>query len=136
MSLYYPEEHEIIQTQAFLVGASGYVSKRLTDDEWYSAADQVLRGRLLFPSDVIWRARRMESLTKRESEVLDLMAQGMTNQEIAHRLVISPHTVARHVSNVLAKLGVSSRRQVADIRRQMEREGDNDFWTDAQANFP
>ena len=48
-------------------------------------------------------------LTKRELEVLQLVAGGMSNQEIAASLVLSEHTVHRHVANVLAKLGVSSR---------------------------
>jgi DNA-binding CsgD family transcriptional regulator len=48
-------------------------------------------------------------LTGRELEVLRLVAQGMSNQEIATSLVLSEHTVHRHVANVLAKLGVSSR---------------------------
>ena len=48
-------------------------------------------------------------LTGRELEVLRLIAQGMSNQEIATSLVLSEHTVHRHVANVLGKLGVSSR---------------------------
>jgi DNA-binding CsgD family transcriptional regulator len=48
-------------------------------------------------------------LTKRELEVLGLVAQGMSNPQIAESLVLSEHTVHRHVSNVLGKLGVSSR---------------------------
>jgi non-specific serine/threonine protein kinase len=48
-------------------------------------------------------------LTKREMEVLRLVAQGMSNQKIAESLVLSEHTVHRHVANVLGKLGVSSR---------------------------
>jgi non-specific serine/threonine protein kinase len=48
-------------------------------------------------------------LTKRELEVLGLVARGMSNQQIAESLTISEHTVHRHVSNVLGKLGVSSR---------------------------
>jgi DNA-binding NarL/FixJ family response regulator len=48
-------------------------------------------------------------LTGRELEVLRLIAQGMSNQEIASTLVLSEHTVHRHVANVLGKLGVSSR---------------------------
>ena len=48
-------------------------------------------------------------LTGREVEVLALVATGKTNREIAAALVISEHTVARHVQNILAKLGVSSR---------------------------
>jgi ATP/maltotriose-dependent transcriptional regulator MalT len=48
-------------------------------------------------------------LTGRELEVLGLVAQGMSNQEIAESLVFSEHTVHRHVANVLGKLGTSSR---------------------------
>jgi len=52
-------------------------------------------------------------LTPRQAEVLDLMAGGATNAQIARRLVIAPKTVDHHVSAVLAKLGVASRRDVA-----------------------
>jgi len=55
------------------------------------------------------RSRTPAGLTKRELEVLRLVAQGMSNQEIAAGLVLSEHTVHRHVANVLGKLGVSSR---------------------------
>ena len=48
-------------------------------------------------------------LTGRELEVLGLVATGKTNREIAAALVISEHTVARHVQHILAKLGVASR---------------------------
>lgn len=48
-------------------------------------------------------------LTRRELEVLRLVAQGLSNQNIAARLVLSEHTVHRHVANILAKLGISSR---------------------------
>ena len=49
------------------------------------------------------------ALSAREHEVLGLVAQGRTNAEIAAALVLSEHTVHRHVANILAKLGCSSR---------------------------
>jgi len=52
-------------------------------------------------------------LTPREHEIANLIAQGLSNREIADELVISPATAARHVANILAKLGFSSRTQVA-----------------------
>jgi DNA-binding CsgD family transcriptional regulator len=59
----------------------------------------------------------VEPLTSREQEVLDQMAAGLSNRQIAETLGISEHTVKFHVSSVLGKLGVSSR--AAAIRRGM-----------------
>ena len=53
--------------------------------------------------------RGREGLTARELEVLALLGEGLTNQGIAERLVISPATATRHVANLFAKLGVHSR---------------------------
>jgi DNA-binding CsgD family transcriptional regulator len=59
-------------------------------------------------------ARRAPSpLTPREHEIVLLITQGLSNREIADELVISPATAARHVANILAKLGFTSRTQVA-----------------------
>lgn len=57
--------------------------------------------------------RAPEALTRREREVVDLLAEGLSNAELAERLYISPKTAAVHVSNILAKLGFSSRAEVA-----------------------
>jgi DNA-binding CsgD family transcriptional regulator len=57
--------------------------------------------------------RRMLEPSQRELEVLRLLAQGMTNREIAETLYISPHTVKEHVSNILMKLDASDRTQAA-----------------------
>ncbi len=54
-----------------------------------------------------------EELTQRELEVLRLIGEGMTNQEIAEKLFIGIKTVKTHVSNILSKLGVADRTQAA-----------------------
>ncbi|HVH22238.1 MAG TPA: helix-turn-helix transcriptional regulator, partial [Pseudonocardia sp.] len=56
-------------------------------------------------------------LTQRQLDVLDLLADGLTNAEIAERLVVSVRTVDSHVAAVLAKLGVRTRREAARLRR-------------------
>ena len=59
--------------------------------------------------------RRWQSLTEREREVLRLVAQGQSNQQIAQFLDISEHTVATHLRNLLDKLGVGNRVQAARL---------------------
>jgi DNA-binding CsgD family transcriptional regulator/tetratricopeptide (TPR) repeat protein len=59
-------------------------------------------------------------LTARQLEVLALLEQGLTNAEVAERLFISPKTADHHVSAILAKLGVRSRREAADAARRLE----------------
>lgn len=58
-------------------------------------------------------AERFGGLTERERAVAALIAQGKTNREMAHTLVVSPRTVETHVSTILSKLGVASRSQIA-----------------------
>ena len=62
-----------------------------------------------------------ESLTPREQEVLGLLAEGLSNEEIAERLVISRHTVARHRENLMRKLGLHNRSELVKyaIRKGM-----------------
>lgn len=68
------------------------------------------------PSDADGRASGpLEALTARECEVLTLVAEGLTNREIALRLVVSQHTVHRHVNSILRKLGLPSRAAAASV---------------------
>ncbi len=63
-------------------------------------------------------AARLAGLTAREFEVLRLVAEGLSNREVAERLVVSEHTVHRHVANIYAKLGVSSRAAAVSLAAQ------------------
>nr|WP_296773965.1 LuxR C-terminal-related transcriptional regulator [Rhodococcus sp. (in: high G+C Gram-positive bacteria)] len=66
-------------------------------------------------STAMTRARRQESLTPREHDVLALLGEGRTNKQIAENLVISVKTVSVHVSNVLTKLGAANRTEAAQF---------------------
>jgi two-component system response regulator NreC len=105
-------------------GASGYVPKRAAPNDLISAIQAVQDGGVfLFPSvarllvkDYLQRTeqagntgQRFDVLTEREREVLTLIAQGLSNQEIADKLVISVKTVNRHRENIMAKLNLHSR---------------------------
>jgi DNA-binding NarL/FixJ family response regulator len=58
-------------------------------------------------------------ITAREAEVLELVARGYTNREIAESLYVSPKTASVHVTNILRKLGVSSRREAAAVAQRV-----------------
>ena len=104
-------------------GASGYVPKRAAPDELVSAIRAVSRGEVfLYPSlagrlvqDYLRRGPAGEGetpndeLTPREQEVLTLIAQGFSNNEIADRLVISAKTVDRHRENIMRKVNLHNR---------------------------
>ena len=79
---------------------------------WRVAELSAVRSRLGL-TDLAAEVTAPIGLTPREREVAVLLAEGLTNAELARRLYISPRTAAVHVSNILAKLGVSSRTQVA-----------------------
>ena len=65
---------------------------------------------------------KLESLTRRENEVLELLAEGLRQEEIADRLVISPKTVATHIQRILGKLEVRSRAQAVSVALRDERD--------------
>ena len=58
-------------------------------------------------------------LSKRETEVLDLLSEGLSNQEIADRLFVSLNTIKTHIANIYSKLGVSRRTQAVEKARRL-----------------
>jgi DNA-binding NarL/FixJ family response regulator len=107
--------------EALRVGAGGYVVKSAADRDLIAACRAVMRGETFLYSDaqhlLLRYARpddmRERQLSDRESEVLALIAEGHTTQEIAQILVISPRTVDRHRENLLAKLNLRNRVELA-----------------------
>jgi DNA-binding NarL/FixJ family response regulator len=106
-------------------GASGFLLKRTGPEELIAAIHTVAGGEALLSPSVTRRViermarepgvepkeERLEELTEREREVLELIAAGLTNAEIAERLVIEESTVKTHVKRVLMKLDVRDRVQ-------------------------
>ena len=108
--------------EAIRVGASGYVLKSAVDRDLVEACRAAMRGEpFLYPGGVralmreyLERARageavNAEMLTPREEEIVKLIAEAHTNDEIAEMLVISKKTVERHRANILEKLGMRDR---------------------------
>ena len=108
---------------ALRAGARGYLLKGAGRDDVLRAIDAVHRGDAIFGSGIADRMLTSWSsgpagapapfpeLTDRELEVLELIARGLNNAEIARRFVLSPKTVRNHISNIFAKLHVADRSQ-------------------------
>lgn len=106
---------------ALAAGATGYLLKDADPAEVAAAIRAAVRGEVLLDAAVARRLTEemlspqtgLASLTEREREILGLVAKGWSNRQIANDLVISERTARTHVSNVLRKLGLSSRTQAA-----------------------
>ncbi|MCU0309833.1 MAG: response regulator transcription factor [Acidimicrobiales bacterium] len=109
---------------AIMAGASGYVLKQIKGSELVDAVRTVASGQsLLDPgvtAQVLERLRggamgdtRLEALTDQERRILDLLAEGLTNREIAERMYLAEKTVKNYVSNLLAKMGMQRRTEAA-----------------------
>jgi two-component system response regulator NreC len=107
-------------------GASAYVPKRAAPEDLLNAIQAVHAGEVyIYPSlakllvaDFLSRASEgmnkatMDGLTPREQEVLSVLAEGLSNDDIAEKLAISRHTVARHRENLMKKLSLHSRSEL------------------------
>jgi DNA-binding NarL/FixJ family response regulator len=93
-------------------GAKGYLLKSSPPEEIMKAIETVFSGKKYFSTEVSDLLRTSESkplyISKREKEVLQLIAKGLTNHEIADKLFLSPLTVDSHRKNLIAKLGVKN----------------------------
>ena len=117
--------------QAVRVGAAGYLPEGIPPERLPAVVESVLRGEAVVPRALVRRLfdefrnlgrRRVQvgtgravQLTRRESEVLDLVRQGMTTRAIARRLGVADVTVRRHRSSLFAKLEVRSRPELLDL---------------------
>jgi DNA-binding NarL/FixJ family response regulator len=116
---------------ALRAGARGYILKGADETEILRAIGAAVRGEALFGAPIAQRLMRFFSaprlslsaqafpeLTEREREILDLMAQGLNNIEIAEQLVLSPKTVRNHTSNIFNKLQVTDRTHAIVLARE------------------
>jgi DNA-binding NarL/FixJ family response regulator len=130
------DENELLE--ALRAGASGYLQKNLEPEALARALHAAVRGEPTFPRALLgpvveeFRARQDRrrlrlpgrpavELSRRESEVLDLLRRGLATAEIADRLDISPVTVRRHVGLLLRKLGVKTRAAALSLVERSER---------------
>jgi NarL family two-component system response regulator LiaR len=127
---HYPETITLVLTahsrDAYLTsmadaGAAGFLSKSRPPEQLIAAIRRAAHGEILFDTEQLahirrWReevGQRWYSLTEREREVLTLIAQGKTDQQIADELHLHVKTAENHVSNILHKLNVATRTEAA-----------------------
>ena len=131
LTMYESEEYFL---EALRCGAEGYVPKSAPSGEVIEAIENAARGEVYLHSSIARFLLRnvlnrlgsgepadpYQSLTNRERQILTLAANGLTNQDIADQLVLSPNTVHRHRTSLMQKLGLHSR---LDLLRYCIRRG-------------
>jgi len=116
---------------SIMAGASGYVLKQIKGSDLISSVQRVGRGESLLDPEMTERVFRrirgeepddplLARLSNQERKILDLIAEGLTNREIAERMFLAEKTVKNYVSNVLAKLDMSRRSEAAAYAARLE----------------
>ena len=123
--------------EAIMAGAAGYLLKQVRGTDFVDAVRRVAAGQsLLDPqvtAQVLERLRkgpvedeRLARLTDQERKILDLIAEGLTNRQIAARMFLAEKTVKNYVSHLLAKLGMERRTEAAVFAARLQNEKPHD----------
>ncbi|MEV2241201.1 response regulator transcription factor [Micromonospora sp. NPDC049891] len=115
---------------AIMAGASGYVLKQIRGTDLVDAVRRVAAGQSLLDPAITTRVldrirsgveqpRELQSLTEQERRILEYVAEGLTNREIASKMFLAEKTVKNYVSSVLAKLGLERRTQAAVLATRL-----------------
>ena len=117
--------------QAIMAGAAGYLLKQVRGTDLVDAIRRVSVGQSLLDPAVTARVlerlrtppeddERLARLTEQERRILDLIAEGLTNRQIAQRIHLAEKTVKNYVSNLLAKLGMARRTEAAAMAARLD----------------
>ncbi|WP_083914085.1 response regulator [Ilumatobacter nonamiensis] len=110
-------------------GAAGFLLKEIRTTNLVRAIREVAGGRTLLDDAVVRQASnrlhdseegRLEVLTPQERQIFDLLGAGQTNRQIAHEVYLAEKTVKNYVTNVLSKLGMSRRAEVAALAARLD----------------
>jgi two-component system, NarL family, response regulator DevR len=115
---------------AIMAGAAGYVLKQIRGTDLVDAVRRVAAGQSLLDPAVTQRVlerirsgveqpRELKSLTEQERRILEYIAEGLTNREIAGKMFLAEKTVKNYVSSLLAKLGLERRTQAAVLATRL-----------------
>ena len=115
---------------AILAGASGYVLKQITGTDLVDAVRRVAAGQSLIDPQLVARVldrvrngpaehEELAALTEQERKILTLIAEGLTNRQIAERMFLAEKTIKNYVSSILAKLGLERRTHAAVLASKL-----------------
>jgi DNA-binding NarL/FixJ family response regulator len=116
---------------AIMAGAAGYLLKQIKGTDLVDAIRRVASGQSLLDPEITARVlerlrkgpeedERLARLTEQERKILDLIAEGLTNRQIAERIFLAEKTVKNYVSNLLAKLGMERRTEAAVFAARLQ----------------
>ncbi|MCU0463430.1 MAG: response regulator transcription factor [Anaerolineae bacterium] len=125
------EDDEMIFT-AIKAGARGYMLKDIAQDALLQAIQTIHGGGVIFSAGIAnrvlsylsgesrnARSKLFEQLTNREQQIIELVAEGLTNHEIAQKLSLSPKTISNNVSNALVKLQIVDRSKLILLSQEL-----------------
>ena len=112
--------------EALRVGASGYLPKGISGDEFMSRLTEVIRGEAEFSAEMAnqllgmfaEKALQMAELTERQSEILQLVAHGLTYREIGDRLYLTERTIKYHMGEILSRLHLKGRQEAEEYAKR------------------
>lgn len=105
---------KMYEYRAKIMGSWGFLDKSIAPGELHQNLIEIYQGRKIFSDEVV-----VDVLTSREIEILELVRNGLSIDDICEKVYVSKRTVSNHLANIFSKLGVSSRQEAIHIAEQL-----------------
>lgn len=105
---------KMYEYRAKIMGSWGFLDKSIAPGELLQNLIEIYQGRKIFSDEVV-----VDVLTSREIEILELVRNGLSIDDICERVYVSKRTVSNHLANIFSKLGVSSRQEAIHVAEQL-----------------
>ena len=105
---------KMYEYRAKIMGSWGFLDKSIAPGELLQNLIEIYQGRKIFSDEVV-----VDVLTSREIEILELVRNGLSIDDICEKVYVSKRTVSNHLANIFSKLGVSSRQEAIHIAEQL-----------------
>ena len=105
---------KMYEYRAKIMGSWGFLDKSIAPGELLQNLIEIYQGRKIFSDEVV-----VDVLTSREIEILELVRNGLSIDDISEKVYVSKRTVSNHLANIFSKLGVSSRQEAIHVAEQL-----------------